>query len=66
MNTLVKLRLNLKNCDLGYRFDVCESVITNTIYKWFKILYVILKFLIQWPCREEVQKTLPECFAENS
>ena len=66
MNTLVKLRLNLKNCDLRYQFDICESVITNTIHKWFKILYVTLKFLIQWPCREEVEKTLPGCFAENS
>ena len=31
--TLVKLRLNLKNCDLGYWFGICESVITNTIHK---------------------------------
>ena len=60
--TFIKLRLNLKNCDLGYRFGVCESVITNTVHKWLKILYVALKFLIRWPSREEVQKTLPECF----
>ena len=55
--TLVKFKLNLKNCALGYRFHVCESVITNTIHKWLKILYVALKFLIRWPSREEVQKT---------
>ena len=35
---------------------------TLFIYKWPKILYVKLKFLIRWPSREEVQKTLPECF----
>ena len=60
--TAVKLRLHLKNCDLAYRFGVSESVITNTIHKRLNILYVALKFLIQWPSREEVRKTLSECF----
>ena len=60
--TVAKLRLNLKNRDLAYRFGVSESVITNTIHKWINILYVALKFLIRWPSREEVRKTLPECF----
>lgn len=41
---------------------LCESVITNTIHKRLNILYVAIKFLIRWPSREEVQKTLPECF----
>ena len=61
---LITLRLNLKNCGLGYVFSdtVCESVITNPIHKWLKILCVTLKFLIRWPSREEVQKFLPECF----
>ena len=44
--TVAKLRLNLKNRDLAYRFGVSESVITNTIHKWINILYVALKFLI--------------------
>ena len=60
--TMVKLRLNLKNTNLAYRFGVCESVISSTIHKWLQILYVALKLLIQWPSREKVRKTLPECF----
>ena len=59
---MVKLRLNLKNAGLAYHFGVCESVISSTIHKWLQILYVALKFLIRWPSREEVRKTLPECF----
>jgi len=30
--------------------------------KWLNILYVSLKFLIQWPTKEKVQDTLPEFF----
>ena len=60
--TLMKLRLNLKNKDLTYCFGVCESVVTHTVYKWLNILYMALKFLIRWPDRDELWKTLPECF----
>jgi len=52
--TMVKLRPNLKNADLAYRFGVCESVISSAIHKWLQILYISLKILIQWPSREEV------------
>ena len=44
--TLVKLRLNLRNSDLGYRFGVSDSVVTQTIHKWLNVLYMALKFLI--------------------
>ena len=60
--TLMKLRLNLKNKDLAYCFGVCESVITHTIHKWLSILYKALNFLICWPDRDELRKTIPECF----
>ena len=60
--TLMKLRLNLKNMDLAYRFGVCESVVTHTVHNWLNILYMALKFLIRWPDRDELRKTLPECF----
>ena len=46
--TLMKLRLNLKNKDLAYRFGVCESVVTYTVHKWLNILYVVLKFFVLW------------------
>ena len=48
--TMVKLRLNLRNADLGFRFGIAESSI---IHKWLNILYVSLKFLIHLPTREE-------------
>ena len=63
--TLVKLRLNLRNSDLGYRFGVSDSVVTQTIHKWLNVLYMALKFLIRWPSREEICATIPECFRES-
>lgn len=60
--TLVKLRLNLRNKDLGFRFGVSETLISLTVHKWINILYVALNFLIRWPSKEEVRATLPECF----
>ena len=55
----------MKKRDLGYRFDVSESVITSIVHKWLNILFVAFKFLTRWPSREEVQKTLSECFCGN-
>ena len=60
--TIVKLRLNLRNADLAFRFGIAESTVSNIIHKWLNILYVSLNFLIRWPTREEIRATLPECF----
>ena len=51
--TMVKLRLNLRNADLGFRFGIAESTESSIIHKWLNILYVSLKFLIHLPTREE-------------
>ena len=60
--TMVKLRLNLRNADLGFHFGIAESTVSTIIHKWLNILYVSLKFLIHWPTREEVRAILPEYF----
>ena len=60
--TLIKLRLDVRNKDLGFHFGVSESTVTLAVHKWLNILYTTLKFLIRWPSREEVRATLPECF----
>ena len=60
--TIIKLRLNLRNADLGFHFGIAESTVSTIIHKWLNILYVSLKFLIRWPTREEVRAILPECF----
>ena len=62
---MVKLRLNLQNKDLGYRFKISKSSISQISHKWLNILYYALKFLIRWPSREELKAAIPECFREK-
>ena len=46
---LAKLRLNLTNQDIGYRFDVHQKTISKMFKKWIKFMYIRLKPLIKWP-----------------
>ena len=62
---MVKLRLNLQNKDLGYRFKISKSSVSQISHKWLNILYYALKFLIHWPSREELKAAMPECFREK-
>ena len=56
---LVKLRLNLSNLDLAYRFEVFLS----TGFKArMEVLDLCLSPLISWPEREELWRTMLRCF----
>ncbi len=59
---LMKLRLNVPNQDIAYRFGVSQSVICKNFKKWINVMYIYLQPLIVWPRREEVLKTMPEMF----
>ena len=63
--TLAKLRLNLLEKDLAYRFNVSQPTISNIFHKWLKALSIRLKFLITWPEREQLRKTMPACFKKH-
>ncbi|XP_068697351.1 uncharacterized protein [Montipora capricornis] len=59
---LMKLRLNVPNQDLAYRFGVSMSTVSRTFAHWLVIMDVRLSPLIRWPEREELWKTMPQCF----
>ncbi len=65
MLTFVKLRLNPPLKDLAYRFDLSVSTVSRIFAKWLSIMDVRLSFLVQWPDRESLWKTMPQCFREN-
>ena len=56
---LMKLRLNLDERDLAHRFEISQPSVSRIFRKWIGIMSERLKFLIRWPEREEVRKTLP-------
>ena len=60
--TLMKVRLGLSNYDLGFRFCVHETTVSRILIKWLQLLDVRTSSLIQWPDREQLQRTMPWCF----
>ena len=61
----MKLRLNLANYDLDFRFCIHESTVSHITINWIQILDVTLSPLIIWPEKSEIPKTMPWCFRPN-
>lgn len=62
---LMKLRLNVGDRDLAFRFGVNQSTISRYISKWMDAMYLRLKPLIKWPERDLLLKTMPMDFRKN-
>ena len=60
--TLMKLRLNVSDQDIAYRFGITQSTVSKNFSKWINIMYIYLKPFIVWPGCEEVLKAIPEGF----
>ena len=64
--TLMKLRLNLSNKDIGYRFGVSPSTVCRYIDKFVNVMFVRLPpVLLRWPDEEASQFTMPLSFKTN-
>ncbi|XP_036397102.1 uncharacterized protein LOC118786143 [Megalops cyprinoides] len=58
--TLMRLRLDLKNQDLAYRFGVQVATVTRTVHSVVNIMSTTLvPTTMFWPSREELRKNLP-------
>lgn len=62
MITLIKLWLNLGDQDLAYRFAISQPSVSRYIAKWLDLLSTKFLFLIHWPDRQELMKTIPNDF----
>ena len=62
MLALIRLRLGSSGIELGYQFKIHPSTVSRIFSDVIEMLYVCLKFLIVWPEREVLQKTLPMQF----
>jgi len=65
MVVLMRLRLGLLEEDLAYRFGVAQSTISRILSRWIGVMATRLQFLIQWPERDQLCKTMPACFLDN-
>ena len=59
---LMKLRLDLLQTDLAYRFDVSPRKVPKIFNTWIKLILKQLGVLIIWPSKSQVRKTLSQCF----
>lgn len=59
---LMKLKLNLHNVDLGFRFGVSEATVSRIFHKWLHCAYYRLKAQIVWPERTPLHRTMPQAF----
>ena len=62
---LMRLRLGLLEDDLAFRFDIDQSNISRILTKWLSVMSQRLSFLVAWPDRDQLRKTMPSCFLEN-
>ncbi|XP_017325547.1 uncharacterized protein LOC108266569 isoform X2 [Ictalurus punctatus] len=59
--TLMRLRLDLRNQDLAYRFGVKVSTVTRTVHRIINVMFTTLvPTAVFWPSRLELRKNLPE------
>ena len=59
---LMKLRLNLEEKDLAYRFGIHQSTVSRIFKKWIALMARQLAPLIRWPTTDEVRTTMPMAF----
>ena len=62
---MIKIKLNLCNKDLGYRFGISESLVSHYIYTWICFLYRHLKEIDWTPSPQQVSGTLPQSFHDK-
>ena len=62
---LMRLRLGLLEEDLAYRFGIGQPSVSSILHKLLPVLATRLSFLVTWPRREELRKTVPACFRES-
>ena len=63
--TLIKLRLNLRERDLGYRFGICTSIVSKYFITWVCFLYCHLREVEWMPTVQQVKACLPHSFKEK-
>ena len=59
---LMRLRLNLQQEDLAYRFGISQSMVSKLFNKWIVIIAQRLQPLIWWPNKTDLKTSLPYAF----
>lgn len=64
--TLMRLRLDLRNQDLAYRFGVKVGTVTKTVHRMVNIMSsTLVPTAVFWPSRAELRKNLPAALCSS-
>lgn len=61
----MKLKLDMPLKDLAFRFGVSLSTVSRVFSSWMIALDVRLSPLVSWPDREDLWRTMPQCFQDS-
>lgn len=61
----MKLKLDMPLKDLAFRFGVSLSTVSRVFSSWMIALDVRLSPLVSWLDREELWRTMPQCFQDS-
>lgn len=61
----MKLKLDMSLKDLAFRFGVSLSTVSRVFSSWMIALDVRLSPLVSWPDREDLWRTMPQCFQDS-
>ena len=61
----IKLRMGLSNIDLGERFNLSDSAVSNILLTWLNYIYEVLGSLKIWPHRDFILKNAPQEFIDK-
>jgi hypothetical protein len=59
------MRLNASNFDLAFRFGISATTVGRIVTRWVEAMDARLSFLVTWPDRESLRRTMPSCFMTN-
>ena len=62
---LTKLRMNYLFKDIAYHLNVSVSTIQRSFHSTLDVMYARLQFLVKWPTRENLRKSMPQCFRRD-
>jgi hypothetical protein len=63
---LMRLRLNLSEQDLAYRFNISQGSVSNHLRLWIDVMFVRLgSVLMLWPTPESLLNSTPNSFQEE-
>ena len=65
MVLLLRIRLNLTCKDKAYRLNVSQSTISRVFLNVLDIAHVRVSFLVRWPERDELCRTMPVSFRQH-